>query len=281
MKNIIVVFSAIPLFLASFSGAGAGSGSGTGAGAVNSPVGTGISLNWSGYAAASGTYTGVGASWVVPQAAAGSGTISADATWVGIGGVASNDLIQAGTQAIFQNGTTSYEAWYETLPGNSTAVPLAIHPGDAVTVSLDQISAGEWQAVIADGTTGQSYTASVAYASALSSAEWVEEMPSDARGFVPLDNFGSVPFTNGFAVMDGNRVTVAGAGATALTMENNAGGVLSAPTPLGADGASFTVTRGSAAAAGGTQTHHHHHRSNSHSHSRSRGADSEMRSVRD
>ena len=54
-----------------------------------------------------------------------------DATWVGIGGVTSNDLIQAGTQAIIQKGQTSYEAWYELLPGYQTIIPLTINAGDS------------------------------------------------------------------------------------------------------------------------------------------------------
>jgi hypothetical protein len=33
------------------------------------------------------------------------------------------------------------------------------------------------------------------YSSSLSSAEWIEKMPSTGSSFVPLDNFGSVQFS--------------------------------------------------------------------------------------
>jgi|GEM_PF-3065116 len=61
---------------------------------------TSSSLNWSGYVARGGTYTEVYGSWVVPRVAPSTGTYAADATWVGIGGVRNQNLIQAGTQAI-------------------------------------------------------------------------------------------------------------------------------------------------------------------------------------
>lgn len=50
------------------------------------------SHNWSGYAATTGAFTAVSASWVVPRTT-GSGTFAADSTWVGIGGIQSNDPI--------------------------------------------------------------------------------------------------------------------------------------------------------------------------------------------
>lgn len=202
------------------------------------------SSNWSGYSATTGSFTAVGGSWSVPQATgASAAALSADATWVGIGGVSGKDLIQAGTQNIVQNGTTTYEAWYELLPASPVQVPLAVHPGDAVTVSIAQQTDGQWQISFNDATTGQSYQTSVTYASSLSSAEWIEEMPSDQRGPVPLDNFGSVSFSGGFAVQNGARVSISGSGAASVTMTMTGGQVLAAPSALGADGASFTVTR--------------------------------------
>lgn len=215
--------------------------------APNAPTGAGSSLNWAGYEATGGTYTSVGASWDIPQSSAPTGvginTLSADATWVGIGGVSSSDLIQAGTQTVFQNGTPSYEAWYETLPAGSQQVPLTVHPGDAMTVSITEQSAGQWNISFYDATTDQRYTTSVPYQSSFSSAEWIEEMPSAPNGFVALDNFGTVSFTNGFTVENGTQLTLAGADAQPLTMINSADQALSTPSSLGADGASFTVTR--------------------------------------
>ena len=220
--------------------------------APNSPAGAGTSLNWAGYEATGGTYTSIGASWMIPASAAPAGAatneLSADATWVGIGGVSSRDLIQAGTQTVFQNGSPTYQAWYETLPSDSEQVPLTVHPGDAMTVSITQQSNGQWSVYFFDSTTGQSYTTSVSYQSSLSSAEWIEEMPSATHGFVALDNFGTAAFTNGFTVENGAQVSIAGANAQPLTMINSAGQALAIPSSLGADGGSFNVTRTNAAA---------------------------------
>ena len=244
-KQFIIALVALPSFLASLAGGPQGvlaAQASTGNSALNVPSSADASLNWAGYDATGGTFTAVGASWDIPQSVA-QVSLSADATWVGIGGITSRDLIQAGTQTVFQNGTTSYEAWYELLPSTSIQVPLVVHPGDAMTISISEGSNNEWQISFADATTGQNYATSVSYQSSLSSAEWVEEMPSDQRGFVSLDNFGSVSFTNAYAVEDGNRVTIGGSGGSPMTMINGAGQALTTPSSLGADGASFTIAR--------------------------------------
>jgi len=86
----------------------------------------------------------------------------------------------------------------------------------------------------------------VTYASSVSSAEWIEEAPTAGKGgVVVLDRFGTVQFTNASAVKDGQTLTPAAAGATAVTMVNNKTGVtLATPSALGPDGESFAVTRG-------------------------------------
>ena len=193
--------------------------------ALAAQIGTssiGVSYNWAGYVTASGTYTSVGATWTIPDVTSTNENFSADATWVGIGGLSTTDLIQAGTQAIIQNGTTTYEAWYELLPAGYIQVPLTVHAGDMMTVSLTKESNGEWNISMTDATTGQNYQTSVVYNSALSSAEWIEEMPSDQRGMVALDNFGAVSFTNGFAIPEnGSEETMSGSGAEPHDNDNH------------------------------------------------------------
>src|SRR5579884_3471735 len=66
------------------------------------------SLNWAGYLANSGGYTAVSSSWVVPSATGTGSSQSADATWVGIGGVSTNDLIQAGTENTVESNGQVY-----------------------------------------------------------------------------------------------------------------------------------------------------------------------------
>jgi hypothetical protein len=202
------------------------------------------SHNWSGYAATGGSYTAVTGTWSVPQFAA-DGTAGIDAAWVGIGGVRSRDLIQAGTQqTVSGSGRTQYEAWVEMLPRSSRPVPLQVHPGDSVTVNISEQSPDQWLIHFSNNTTGQSYDTTQTYTSSHSSAEWVEEAPSAGRGGVlPLDNFGTIQFSNASAVKNGQTVNVANSGARAITMVGNNDQALAVPSSLGGDGASFSVAR--------------------------------------
>jgi hypothetical protein len=204
------------------------------------------SRNWSGYVATGGTFTAVSGTWTIPTVSASAGaSMRADATWVGIGGATTTDLVQAGTEATVDNGVVQYAAWVETLPQPSRPVTLAVKAGDTVTVSLAQQTAGVWSVTIRNATSGEAYNGTVTYASSASSAEWIEEAPTARNGVVLLDRFGTVQFTNASTIKDGKTVTPGVAGAIAVTMVNNKTGVtLAMPSILSPDGASFTVKRG-------------------------------------
>ncbi|HEY1293448.1 MAG TPA: G1 family glutamic endopeptidase, partial [Chloroflexota bacterium] len=170
----------------------------------------------------------------------------ADATWVGIGGVNTRDLIQAGTQqTVSGNGSTQYQAWVETLPQASHPVPLTINPGDSISIAINQSpdAQDQWQVSYTNNTTGQTYQVTEHYTSSMSSAEWIEEAPSAGRGLIPLDKFGSVDFTQGSTVKDGQTISIADAGAKPITMVARGSRQTAKPSSLGADGASFTVTQ--------------------------------------
>jgi hypothetical protein len=200
------------------------------------------SSNWSGYAASGGVFTAVTGSWIVPTVSATSS--GADATWVGIGGLSTRDLIQAGTQGtVSGSGEVRYHAWIEMLPDASRPVPLSVSAGDAVTVTLTEQQDDEWLISMKNDTTGETYGVTVRYSSSNSSAEWVQEAPSVGRGIVPLDRFGTLQFTAGSAIRDGESMSLAELGARAITMINGAGETLAQPSTLGSDGSSFTVTR--------------------------------------
>jgi len=207
----------------------------------------GNSRNWSGYVATGSTYTSVTGTWTVPQATA-SGHTATDATWVGIGGVSSNDLIQSGTQNIVSpSGQVTTTAFYELLPDASIQIPnLSVKPGDSVTVTVSQQSSGQWLVNFNDNTTNQNYQTTVSYTSSTSSAEWIEEAPSNGTNVLPLDNFGTVQFSDGTTTQNGTQVSISGSSAHAIAMVNNGGQALATPSPLGTEGASFTVTRSSA-----------------------------------
>jgi hypothetical protein len=203
----------------------------------------GQSRNWAGYVASSGTFTGVEGAWIVPQAS-GWQPFASGATWVGIGGFNTADLIQTGTQELAaQPGQFEYFAWIETLPEPSQTIPLAVSPGDLMNASITLQPDGTWQVLLANSTTGQSFEQNISYNSSLASADWIEEDPSTLRGLVPLDNFGTVHFSNGFTVANGTLSSIAQAEGSAITMVGSNGQVLAEPSALGPDGASFSVTR--------------------------------------
>jgi Peptidase A4 family len=227
--------------------------------ALNVPAAANTSYNWAGYVATARApaaigqtakqFTSVSGTWTIPTVAPATST-QADTTWVGIGGVTSQDLIQAGTQAIAQpNGSVTYAAWYETLPQTTMPLNVTVNPGDSVSASVTEVSSGEWLIAFRNNTTGASTSEQVAYNSSLSAAEWIEEMPLNGNSFVPLDDFGAIAFLNGTAVENGDTVTISGAGAEPLTMVTDVGQTLAAPSALGTDGESFSVSRTSVSAA--------------------------------
>lgn len=207
---------------------------------------TSSSSNWSGYAASGGTFTSVKATWTVPNVSATAS--GADATWVGIGGLTSNDLLQAGTQAMVDgSGTVEYSSWIEMLPQSSRNVPLSVSAGDSVTVTITQQSGNDWLIAMKNNTTNGTYSVTVQYNSSNSSAEWVQEAPSIGRGLVSLDQFGAVQFSGASAVRDGKTMSASALGAKAITMINGQGQAIAQPSTIGGDGSSFTVARTDAA----------------------------------
>ncbi len=229
-------------------GGNPGSAPAPGAPVAPAPAGSQpLSRNWAGYAATGGTFTSVSGSWKVPNVS--SSATGVDATWVGIGGVDSNDLIQAGTQAVVQSGRIVYTAWWETLPQVVQEVPLTVNAGDQMNVSIAQQSDGTFAVVIKDATSGQTWQKNVTYRSTLSSAEWIEEAPSAGRAtLLPLDNFGTVTFSAASTVENGQTRTIAQAKAQPITMGNGAGQALAQPSVIDANGTGFTVSRSSVAA---------------------------------
>jgi Peptidase A4 family len=202
------------------------------------------SQNWAGYAATEGNYTGVSGTWTLPDAASGS-PAGMDAAWIGIGGMRSRDLIQAGTQRTVQGGRTQHEAWIELLPKAPETVPLTVRAGDTVRVSIGQQGPDVWLIALTNVSSGQTYQSTRRYVSSGSSVEWIEEAASAGRRnrTLPLDDFGTVRFSEASAVRETQVLTVAQSGAHAITMITPIGFPLAEPSRLNADGASFSVTR--------------------------------------
>jgi hypothetical protein len=207
------------------------------------PPGQGTSSNWSGYAARGGSFTSVAATWTLPEVSLDA-PFGADAAWVGIGGLRTRDLIQAGTQQfVTGTGSVTYNAWVEKLPDVARPVPLTVLPGHTVTVSIDLQEPDTWLISLTNVSTGQTLLKTEQYSSSHSSAEWIEEAPFSRRRVLPLTEFGSVTFTQASAVRDGVSLTIADLGARAISLIDNNRRALAVPSPIGADGASFSVTR--------------------------------------
>src|SRR5438093_1423884 len=83
---------------------------------TNTPTNKSNSYNWTKYATSTNNFTQVSNSWIIPTVTSAD-TFGADATWIGIGGVNTGDLIQTGTQTVNNSGNISYQTWYEMLPG--------------------------------------------------------------------------------------------------------------------------------------------------------------------
>lgn len=203
------------------------------------------STNWSGYLATGGSFSAVSGSWYVPQPTGNGMTISSDATWVGIGGVSSSDLIQVGTyNTVDASGKVTSAMFYELLPAAAQmVVGLTVTPGDLIYASLSS-SGNSWTITATNVTTNQTFQTVVSYASSLSSAEWIQEDPSYANGqLVPLDNFGTVNLSGGSATKNGVVLNLASVGVSPVTLVDSSGQVLASPSSLTSDGAGFSVTR--------------------------------------
>jgi hypothetical protein len=131
------------------------------------------------------------------------------------------------------------------LPQGPQRVPLVVHPGDAVTVSIAEQATGSWLIAFRNNTSGATYDQTVRYDSSHSSAEWIVEAPSAGRRqrTLPLDNFGTVAFSEASAVKDGQRLTLAQTGATPITMTDRSERALAVPSGVTGDGAGFSVAR--------------------------------------
>lgn len=183
----------------------------------------------------SGTFTSVSGSWVVPKVTGDGTNTTADAAWIGIGGVSSNDLIQTGTvNTVNPSGTTSTFAFYELLPGAALEIPsLTVSTGDVMSASISESSNGQWLISITDTTTNQNYSTTVSYASTHSSVEWVEEDPSYQNGsLVPFNHFGHVSFSAGSTTKDGVTKTLTALSPSPITLVDHSNTPIVTPSVL-------------------------------------------------
>src|SRR6202042_1875419 len=155
------------------------------------------STNWSGYAATTGTYTSVSASWTQPAGTCKSGDQYA-AFWVGLDGYSSSTVEQTGSEVDCIGRTPRYDAWFEMYPGPSENYSNVVRPGDHFNAAVAHLSGDNFELYIADTTQHWSHTikATLGQTPALSSAEAIVEAPccTSDGGTLPLADFGNVSF---------------------------------------------------------------------------------------
>jgi hypothetical protein len=203
------------------------------------------STNWSGYAVTSKRHliTAVSGSFVVPKVAA-TGRSRFAATWTGIGGYRTDDLIQAGTAEDSKSGGLygkQYFAWYELLPRSERQLhncsgdrQCRIRPGDRISVAIHQVGSGSWMISMINAGHWQ-WSKRVGYGSSRSSAEWILEAPSVSSAQTSLAPVGTVHFgpTSRYTGAAGNS-TIAGGHPVRIILTGEA-----KPSALAPDGQSF------------------------------------------
>ena len=168
----------------------------TGASALTAP-GPGLrtvvfsTANWSGYALVGARFTGVTGTFNVPFPGNSARCPEESSIWVGVDGMRSGDLLQAGvaesTFVTLDNAATPGEppimctgqvqvyAWWEDLPSSPVRVSLPVTFGDEVTVSIFQMSPGWWALAMRDWAGSRSFLLAQPYGGGDSSVEWVVE----------------------------------------------------------------------------------------------------------
>jgi Peptidase A4 family len=180
------------------------------------------SINWSGYAATTGTYTSVSASWTEPTGTCSSGN-QYSSFWVGLDGYSSSSVEQTGSEVDCSGSQARYYAWYEMYPNPSHSFSNTVRPGDHFNASVSYTGSNRFSLFIADTTQGWSHTVTRTLAGApRSSAEVIVEAPccTASGGILPLANFGTVNITGSLA--NGSALGNAG-GVTEIIMVDSAG----------------------------------------------------------
>jgi hypothetical protein len=251
---VLTMISAVLFGVVGSFGAAAAVAMPSGQGGVNHLISvrgdTADSLNWAGYAVTPGSgVTAVTGNFTVPSA--GELPPGFSASWAGIGGYTTSDLIQAGVSENSAIGGEllggQYNAWYEILPASETPISgctgnssCTVNPGDKVSVSISNVGGDTWDISLTDAG-NWSWSTSVTYASSESSAEWIQEAPSlEGVQTIPADvgtvSFGSSTFT------EGSSTDTIAQGSPTLIDESPVGEVNEATTsPLAPDGQSFNV----------------------------------------
>jgi Peptidase A4 family len=194
------------------------------------------SSNWAGYAADSGTYTGVSASWTIPAIDCSGGKTTYSALWVGLDGVDNSALEQTGTEADCISGQEEYGAWWEVLPAAASPYNVTVREGDVMNASVTYIGNSDFTMTLSDATQGWSKTTTHRGSSGFqnSSAEIISEATS-VGGSIARITPGTVTFND--CLVD--AAPLAASDPEAITSPD------STVTPITNGGETFSATWGS------------------------------------
>jgi len=182
------------------------------------------SANWSGYEAhgAKRSYMAVTGEWNVPPIPVGeAGYVTYSATWVGLDGDGTKDLVQAGTEQDYIDVSpfsfASYGAWTELLPNQPTEQVIGIspNPGDDMRVEVwigtgsgaPNQNGGYGSFRVFDVTQSQeivTYTALGSTHFTGSEAEWIMERPLVSGSYAELSAYLIEPMVNASALKTTN-----------------------------------------------------------------------------
>jgi hypothetical protein len=188
---------------------------------ANGPTYTGTSSNWCGYTLVQPKtqYWYVEGEWTVPSVVPHSGWLFGpwyleySTQWVGLDGLGTSDVVQAGSQqdtyTIAGLTLTNYFLWTENYPAASLGAQIGVDPGDLVDAFVwvgdgsgdPDVSGGYGWYYLYDSTQGTYAETSSQLAAPFSgaTAEWIVERPSVPFVSYGLANFGHSEMSNAYA----------------------------------------------------------------------------------
>jgi hypothetical protein len=217
------------------------------------------SQNWAGYIDYDkrDKFTCVQGSWKQPSVTCGTTSREDVAIWVGIDGVddpntgihAQGTLVQIGTHAGCDHGTTTGFAWYQVIPKDEFSVAIdRVHPkpGDAIE-ALVRFASDTFVLQLLDTTTGESFVIERAVSGAKrQTVEWIVEAPtvdcpSDCH-ISGLPKFGKVVIGDAAAGSGGQRGGIDEDAWRSVVTDMIRSGVTRASVSKLSGGDTFTVT---------------------------------------
>ncbi|MCL4545703.1 MAG: G1 family endopeptidase [Chloroflexi bacterium] len=217
----------------------------------SSAVSPGSSDNWAGYyvqtdptALQTGVFTDVRGSWTVPTVDCSKTPNGSVGVWVGLDGVSSITVEQAGTSSDCEKGSAQYSAWMEVFPSDPRTAEMTIQPGDQITAEVQYLGDQVFRLSLRDETTGQGFSVRRYSPGNLSSAEWVVEAPLTGHGIAPLAAFSPITVSSASVTANGQSGAIQNPSwSTAkITMTDTSGNARASVSPLDPATDSFTVT---------------------------------------